>query len=106
MKCAAGRAGGVFCCSNEFGEPAMAERDDPNESVANEDDLDIAGPAGRALDSMMPLDFMLSIMRDPKAELSDRKWAASQAAPYCHARLSTERGHESGVTHEEILDLL
>ena len=37
----------------------------------------------------MPLDFMLRMMRDETADNEDRKWAAQQSAPYCHAKLSS-----------------
>lgn len=37
----------------------------------------------------MPLDFMLSLLtsREPGVTLDDRKWAAQQAAPYCHRKM-------------------
>ena len=37
---------------------------------------------------MLPLDFMLALLRDESASLADRKWAAERAAPYCHPRAS------------------
>ncbi len=37
----------------------------------------------------MPLDYMLRIMRDPKAEPSRRDDMAKAAARFCHAALST-----------------
>ncbi len=33
-----------------------------------------------------PVEYMLSIMRDDKADAKDRAWAAEKAAPYIHAR--------------------
>lgn len=36
----------------------------------------------------MPLDFLLSMMRDEKATLAQRAFAATAAAPYLHFRLS------------------
>ena len=38
---------------------------------------------------IMPLDFMLSIMRDETAERSERLDMAKAAAPYVHAKLSS-----------------
>ena len=38
---------------------------------------------------MMPLDYLLSIMRDEANDLDTRKDAAKAAAPYCHARLAS-----------------
>jgi hypothetical protein len=42
-----------------------------------------------AASGLTPLDYMLSILRDPEASREDRKWASEKAAPYCHHRLST-----------------
>ena len=36
---------------------------------------------------MLPLDYMLSIIRDPYATQARRDKMAIAAAPYCHARL-------------------
>jgi len=45
--------------------------------------------ARRALDSgVTPLDFMLSVLRDPKAEKGRRDDMAKAAAPYVHPKLS------------------
>ena len=46
---------------------------------------------------MMPLDFLLGIMRDEDQDARSRLDAAKTAAPYCHARLSaTELSGPSG----------
>ena len=46
---------------------------------------------------MMPLDYLLSIMRDETQEAAVRRDAAKAAAPYCHARLaSTEISGPNG----------
>ena len=37
----------------------------------------------------MPLDFMLKILRDEERTDDERKWAAQQAAPYCHPKLTS-----------------
>lgn len=36
-----------------------------------------------------PLEYMLRVMRDPRARTERRDWAAAQAAPYVHPRLAT-----------------
>jgi hypothetical protein len=38
---------------------------------------------------ILPLDYMLSVMRDPAADHKRRDAMAMAAAPYLHARLST-----------------
>jgi hypothetical protein len=38
---------------------------------------------------MMPLDYLLGIMRDKDQDARSRLDAARAAAPYCHARLSS-----------------
>ena len=37
---------------------------------------------------LMPLDFMLDMLRNSEDD-ADRKWAAKEAAPYLHARLAS-----------------
>jgi hypothetical protein len=50
---------------------------------------------------MMPLDYLLSIMRDETEDKRERLDAAKAAAPYCHARLtSTELSGPNGGTIE------
>lgn len=41
-----------------------------------------------ASNGIMPLDYMLQILRDENAEPEARMWAAEKAAPYLHPRLS------------------
>ena len=56
-----------------------------------------------------PLDFFLEILRDEDRPDADRKWAAQQAAPYCHPKLNAidHSGAMSlAMTHEEALDEL
>ena len=56
---------------------------------------------------LTPLDYMLEILRDDKATGEDRKWAAGQAAPYCHSKLSTvDHSGSLNITHEEALEEL
>ena len=38
---------------------------------------------------LTPLEYLLSVMRDLKAEQSDRVDAANKAAPYVHAKLTS-----------------
>ena len=65
------------------------------------------GKGGRDQADLMPLDFMLALLRDTEASLDDRKWAAYHAAPYCHARLSTsDAGHDAPIRHEDALEAL
>ena len=42
-----------------------------------------------AAGGMMPLDYLLSIMRDEGEDKREQLDAAKAAAPYCHARLSS-----------------
>jgi hypothetical protein len=45
---------------------------------------------------LMPLDFMLDMLRNSEDD-ADRKWAAKEAAPYLHARLaSVDVGNKGG----------
>jgi hypothetical protein len=37
---------------------------------------------------LMPIDFMLALLRNEDAPMDDRKWAANAAAPYVHAKLA------------------
>jgi hypothetical protein len=37
-----------------------------------------------------PLDFMLAVMRDPLADFRRRDDMAKAAAPYCHAKITTD----------------
>ncbi len=65
-------------------------------------------PSGmRKGDGILPLDFMLAVLRDVEAPIEDRKWAAYHAAPFCHARRSTV-DHSGDVTirHEDALEEL
>ena len=55
---------------------------------------------------MLPLDFMLALLRDETASLADRKWAAERAAPYCHPRAAAAAQEDPGVRQEDALDAL
>ncbi|MEQ8710273.1 MAG: hypothetical protein RIC36_14895 [Rhodospirillales bacterium] len=65
-----------------------------------------AKPTTRArAGDLTPLDFLLKTLRDAKAAPEDRKWAAQQALPYMHPRLSTV-AHSGDVLlrHEDALE--
>lgn len=50
-----------------------------------------------AKEGLMPLEYMLSVLRDDHADVKDRMWAAEKAAPYVHAKLaSVEHKGEGG----------
>ena len=46
-------------------------------------------PAKARESGMMPLEYLLSIMRDESQDAAVRRDAAKAAAPYCHARLAS-----------------
>ncbi len=62
----------------------------------------------RALESggILPLDYLLSVMRDPNAEFETRLDAAKSAAPYVHPRLAAieHSGDMSVIRAEELTD--
>ena len=67
----------------------------------------LAREAELAASGLTPLDYMLSILRDPEASREDRKWASEKAAPYCHHRLSaTEVTGTLTTSQEDALDAL
>ena len=41
----------------------------------------------------MPLEYMLKVMRDPKADLNRRDGMAAAAAPYLHSKLQSIEHH-------------
>lgn len=67
-----------------------------------------ATQAAVAASGLTPLEYMLAIMRDQKADEAKRLDAAKAAAPYVHPRLSatTFDGKVVGMSHEEWLDSL
>ena len=80
----------------------------PKRRAAASDDA-VSGTRDQAAEAdvegaLSPLDFMLSVLRDPEASTADRKWAAEKAAPYLHPRLQTvEHGGEVTLRHEDAL---
>lgn len=54
---------------------------------------------------LTPLDYMLSVLRDERADPKDRMWAAEKAAPYVHPRLASveHQGKDGGPMVLEIV---
>lgn len=52
---------------------------------------------------LMPLEYMLQVLRDPMADPKRRDWAAEKAAPYLHARLQATEitGKDGGAVQVE-----
>jgi hypothetical protein len=60
-----------------------------------------------AAEGITPLEYLLSVMRDDKADLTRRIDAAKAAAPYVHARLSAvELSGSVATTHEQFIEQL
>jgi hypothetical protein len=56
---------------------------------------------------LMPLDHMLSILRNENETQQRRDWAAEKAAPYCHPRLTAvDVKADISASHEDWLELL
>lgn len=58
---------------------------------------------------LTPLMYMLRVLRDETAASDDRKWAAQNAAPYVHPRLTSIQGGDTDkpvrhVVEEHIVD--
>jgi hypothetical protein len=54
---------------------------------------------------LMPLAYMLQVLRDPKSSPDQKQWAAETAAPYCHAKLaSLEHTGEVVLCHDDVDD--
>jgi len=51
---------------------------------------------------LMPLDYMLQVLRDEESSSTDRRWAACAAAPYVHAKLVATEMKVSGSLITEI----
>lgn len=71
--------------------------------AANRRTREIADKA--AEEGLMPLDYMLSVLRNDQADVKDRMWAAEKAAPYVHARLASveHAGKDGGPLVLEIV---
>jgi hypothetical protein len=62
-----------------------------------------------AEEGLMPLEYMLRVLRDEKQTAENRAWAAEKAAPYCHAKLAAVDMKHSGqidsnVTFETVYE--
>jgi hypothetical protein len=56
---------------------------------------------------ILPLDYMLKVMRNSKARADRRDWAAKEAAPYLHPKIaSIEHSGNVQLTHEQALQQL
>lgn len=49
----------------------------------------LARQSKMALSGLTPLEFMLRVLRNPKATMEERMWAADKAAPYMHPKLAS-----------------
>lgn len=53
---------------------------------------------------ILPLDYLLKVMRNSKAKTQRRDWAAAAAAPYLHPKLAAiEHSGNVQLTHEQAL---
>ena len=71
----------------------------PNKATA-------ARQAKLAKSGLMPLDYMLNLLRDKKSTPEQKTWAAKEAAPYCHPKLAAifKSGPDGGpIPHEHRL---
>lgn len=60
-----------------------------------------------AAGGLMPLDYMLRVLRDEEAPVDRRDWASEKAAPYCHPRLtSVEHKGEDGGPIQTVLKVV
>lgn len=50
----------------------------------------IAARAEASTEGLLPVQYMLEVLRDEKASHADRQWAAHAAAPYIHPRPAPE----------------
>lgn len=51
-----------------------------------------------AASGLTPLNYMLGVLRGEIEPDPGKVWAAKNAAPYCHPRLSHQQGGQGGVT--------
>jgi len=62
-----------------------------------------------AEEGLMPLDYMLSILRNEDADVKDRMWAAEKAAPFVHPKLanvehSGKDGGDIGIVFKTVYE--
>lgn len=60
----------------------------------------------KAHDGLSPLDYLLSVLRDPGADEAKRIDAAKAAAPYCHAKLQPIDGEGSTAQKVQVTGAL
>ncbi len=67
----------------------------------------IARQAEIAATGLTPLQFMLDRLRDETASDEDRRWAAQNAAPYVHPKLSSVEANVKGTidVRAKLLDM-
>ena len=64
----------------------------------------VAREAEIASSGLTPLDYMLSVLRDPKQDWQRRDEMAKAAAPYCHPRLAqVQAQHSLSATLEALV---
>lgn len=76
------------------------------QGAANQRTREIADRATR--EGITPLEYMLAVLRDPKASKERRDWAAEKAAPYMHPRLQAiqHSGPDGGpIETKDVSDL-
>jgi hypothetical protein len=102
--------------------PRGGKREGAGRKPGSVSKLDVEAHKRAAEGGVMPLDFLLSIMRDAEQDARWRLDAAKAAAPYCHARVSatevsgpngspvsvqtTQKIEISGMSDDEELDVL
>lgn len=64
------------------------KREGAGRKVGSVNKANAARAALIAASGLTPLDYMLSVLRDEEADKKRRDWAAKEAAPYCHNRMS------------------
>lgn len=54
---------------------------------------------------ILPLDYMLKVLRDRRSKPDDKRWAAQTAAPYVHPKLAAvEHSGDVTVRHEDAIE--
>lgn len=63
----------------------------------------VARQSAAAESGLMPLDYMLAQLRNEELDVKERMYAATQAAPYLHARLTSVDAKVSGDLRVEVI---
>ena len=61
----------------------------PGRPKGSRNKASIARQAAIAASGLTPLEYMMDVLRNPKATTARRDWAAGAAAPYVHPKLSS-----------------